>query len=76
MKNHILGGKQENSGKSSKKCTKNMILCSIGGSFSSGVAGNKCIGRIFFKELINVWYGIRACWMDNFMNKRMPTFIR
>ena len=49
-----------------------------GGTFSSGMAGNKRVGRNFFKELINVWYGIRACWVENFMkiNKRTPTFIR
>ena len=46
--------------KVAKNCTKNMILCLIGGIFSSGIAGNKRIGRIFFKELINVWYGIRV----------------
>ena len=55
-----------------------MILCLIGGIFSSGIAGNKRIGRNFFEELINVWYGIRACWVENFMkiNKRTPTLIR
>ena len=49
-----------------------------GGTFSSGMAGNKRVGRNFFKELINVWYGIRACWVEIFMkiNKRTPTFIR
>ena len=49
-----------------------------GGTFSSGMAGNKRVGRNFFKELINVWYGIRACWVENFMkiNKRTPTLIR
>ena len=47
-------------------------------NFSSGIVGNKRIGRNFFKELINVWYGIRACWVENFMkiNKRTPTLIR
>ncbi len=78
MKNHILDGKQGNSGKTSKKVYKNMILCLIGRIFSSGIAGNKRIGRNFFKELINVWYGIRECWVENFMkiNKRTPTLIR
>ena len=74
-KNHILDG---NSGKISKHFYKNMILCLIGGIFSSGMAGNKRIGRNFFKQLINVWYGIRACWVENFMkiNKRTPRLIR
>ena len=28
-------------------------------------------------KLINVWYGIRACWVENFgkINKRTPTLI-
>ena len=31
----------------------------------------------FFMKLINVWHGIRACWVENFgkINKRTPTLI-
>ena len=68
--------------KSSKKnYTKkfdNVLTYLLGGIFSNGMVWNKRIGRKFFKELINVWYGIRACWVENFkkINKRTPTLIR
>ena len=56
---------------------KNTILSLIGGIFLSDMAGNKRIGRNFFKELINVWYGIKACWVENIgkINKHTPTLI-
>ena len=39
---------------------------------------NKRIGSKFLLKLINVWYGIRACWLEKFVkiNKRTPTLIR
>ena len=29
--------------------------------------GNKRIGWKFVLKLINVWYGIRACWVEKFV---------
>ena len=68
-KNHILHGKKEILEKVANIYAKIQLSAkiAIGGIFSSGMAGNKCIGRNFFKELINVWYGIRGCWVENFM---------
>ena len=39
---------------------------------------NKRSGWKFILKLINVWYGIRACWVEKFVkiNNRTPTLIR
>ena len=39
---------------------------------------NNQIGWKFVSKLINVQYGIRACWVENFVeiNKRTHTFIK
>jgi len=57
-------------GKRVKNYAENMI--------SNGMGLNNHTGRKFFKKSINVWYGIRACWVENFrkINKRTPTLIR
>ena len=39
---------------------------------------NNCIGWKFTLKLINVGYGIRACWVEKIMkiNKHTPTLIK
>ena len=39
---------------------------------------NNHIGWAFLPKLINIGYGIRACWVEKIMkiNKHTPTFIR
>ena len=54
------------------------FVCTYSWIFKDRMVWNNCIGWKFVSKLINVWYGIRACWVENFVkiNKRTPTFIR
>ena len=54
------------------------FVCTYSWIFKDRMVWNNRIGWKFVSKLINVWYGIRACWVENFVkiNKRTPTFIR
>ena len=59
-----------------QKVTYNFV-CTYSWIFKDRMVWNNRIGWKSDSKLINVWYGIRACWVENFVkiNKRTPRLL-